>query len=57
MNWIGGLCILLALLVCAELYSMRNTIRELRDEVEALRERLKRNLKDITIEMLMEGRG
>lgn len=46
MNWIGGLYILLALLVCAELYSMRNSIRELRDEVEALKERMKRNLKE-----------
>lgn len=32
-------------------------IRELRDEVEALKERVQRNLKERTIKILMDGRG
>ena len=40
MSWVVGLFVLLALLVCAELYSMRNTIRELHDEIKELRKRI-----------------
>lgn len=40
MTWEGALLIVLALLVCAELYAMRNMIRDLRDEVQQLKKRL-----------------
>ena len=46
-NWcfsiiIAALLVVVSLIVCAELYSMRETIRDLRDKITELNERLSR---------------
>lgn len=40
MNWEAALLFILVLIVCAELYAMRNTIHDLCNEVQELREKL-----------------
>jgi cell division protein ZapA (FtsZ GTPase activity inhibitor) len=42
MNWEAALLVLVSLVVCAELYSMHGTIRDLRDKIAELNERLSR---------------
>lgn len=42
MNWEAALLVVVSLVVCAELYSMRETIRDLRDKITELNDRLSR---------------
>ena len=44
MIWLGVLYVFLALLVLAELFSMRSTIRDLRDEIEKINETVKQKV-------------
>lgn len=42
MAWIDGLCLLVAFVVCAELYALRDLVNQLHKKVDELNERLSR---------------
>ena len=42
MTWTDGICLVVALIVCAELYALRDSVNQLHKKVDELNERLSR---------------